>query len=60
MSNPLLNKFNTLYTSAPFSQIKNSHFKPAFEKAIEEAKKQIDSIVSNSKVPTFLNFQASN
>ncbi|MDV7186960.1 M3 family metallopeptidase [Lutibacter sp. TH_r2] len=55
MSNPLLHKFNTLYSTAPFSKIKNKHFKPAFEKAIESAKNEIDTIVSNTSVPNFKN-----
>ena len=35
MKNPLLEKFNTIYSSAPFSKIKNSDFEPAFFKAIK-------------------------
>lgn len=53
--NPLLKEFKTPYNTAPFSEIKNEHFKPAFEKAIELAKKEIDNIVSNSEEPTFKN-----
>ncbi|MDC6366545.1 MULTISPECIES: M3 family metallopeptidase [Flavobacteriaceae] len=51
MNNPLLKPFN----KAPFSQIKNEHFKPAFLQAIEEAKKEIDEIAQNSESPTFAN-----
>ena len=42
MSNPLLEPFN----QAPFSKIKNEHFKPAFLQAIEDTKKEIDDIAS--------------
>ena len=55
MNNPLLQSFDTPYTSAPFSKIKNEHFKPAFEKAIALAKAEIDSIVSNPAAPTYAN-----
>lgn len=53
--NPLLEKFNTPFETPPFSKITNQHFKPAFEKAIEWAKEEIDAIVKNSNVPTFQN-----
>jgi len=49
--NPLLEDFNT----APFSKIKVEHFKPAFLKAIDMAKAEIDSIVKNEEAPTFQN-----
>ncbi|MDX1829395.1 MAG: M3 family metallopeptidase [Lutibacter sp.] len=55
MSNPLLQKFETPFNTAPFSKIKNEHFKPAFEKAIEIATAEIDAICNNPKVPTFEN-----
>ena len=55
MNNPLLQDFNTNYQTAPFSKIKNNHFKPAFEKAIVMAKAEIDTIVSNEAKPTFHN-----
>lgn len=53
--NPLLQKFNTKYTTAPFSKIKNEHFEPAFKEAIKMAKVEIDTIVNNPNVPTFEN-----
>ncbi len=55
MNNPLLQKYNTKYTTAPFSQIENKHFKPAFKKAIQWAKTEIDSIAESSDTPTFEN-----
>lgn len=51
MQNPLLQSFDT----APFSKIKNAHFKPAFEQAITAAKSEIDAITSNREAPTFEN-----
>lgn len=49
--NPLLSPFDT----APFSKIKNAHFKPAFLQAIADAKAEIDAITSNTDAPTFEN-----
>ena len=49
--NPLLTQFDT----APFSEIKNEHFKPAFEKAIEMARAEIDEICQNSSPASFEN-----
>ena len=51
MNNPLLETFN----EAPFSKIKNEHFKPAFLQAIDDTKKEIDEIVNNPEPPTFKN-----
>lgn len=55
MDNPLLLEFSGLLGTAPFSKIKNAHFKPAFEKAIEMAKAEIDAIVENTEEPNFEN-----
>ena len=49
--NPLLQEFD----QAPFSKIKNEHFKPAFLEAIERARKEIDVIVERKEPPTFQN-----
>lgn len=49
--NPLLTSFDT----APFSKIKNEHFKPALIKAIDDAKAEIDAIVNTKESPTFEN-----
>ncbi|NNC70993.1 MAG: M3 family peptidase, partial [Flavobacteriaceae bacterium] len=55
MSNPLLEKFHTKHTCAPFSLIKEKHFKPAFKKAIDQAKAEIDNITSTQEAPSFEN-----
>ena len=49
--NPLLTPFDT----APFSKLKNEHFKPAFLKSIESAGEEILAIAENEAVPTFQN-----
>jgi oligopeptidase A len=51
MNNPLLKSFDT----APFSKIKNEHFKPAFLESMTQARKEIDLIANASSVPTFEN-----
>ena len=50
-TNPLLENF----AIAPFEQIQNEDFKPAIEKAIANAKAEIDAIVNNTEAPTFEN-----
>ena len=47
--------FNTKYNTAPFSQIKNEEYLPAFQEGIALAKAEIDAIVNNSEKPTFEN-----
>ncbi|RNC89246.1 MAG: M3 family peptidase [Allomuricauda sp.] len=51
MQNPLLAPFD----QAPFSKIKNEHFKPALVQGIDMAKKEIDAIIENQEAPTFQN-----
>lgn len=53
--NPLLTSFTTPYATAPFTKIKNEHFKPAIETGIISAKKEIDALVDNKETPTFQN-----
>ncbi len=49
--NPLLSSFDT----APFSEIQNEHFKPAFIEAIENARSEIDAITASKQEPSFEN-----
>lgn len=51
MTNILLQNFD----KAPFSQIKNADFEPAFEQAIKEAKQEVLTISENSEKPNFEN-----
>lgn len=55
MKNPLLEPFNTPYDTAPFSQIKEEHFEPAFRIAIGMAQDEIDAITSSREEPSFEN-----
>ena len=50
-----LKKFTTKYNTAPFSKINLSDYKEAFEKTIELARTEIDSIIKNTEAPTFSN-----
>ena len=51
----LTQDFNTKYNTAPFSQIKNEEYLPAFQEGIALAKAEIDVIVNNPEKPTFEN-----
>ena len=53
--NVLNHNFSAPYNTAPFSKIKNDDFLPAFKKAIENAREEIDIITNNTEVPTFKN-----
>lgn len=55
MQNPLLTTFATPYNSAPFSEIKEEHFLPAFAELIKISEKEIDDIVKNPADPSFEN-----
>ena len=54
-NNPLLQEFKTPHETAPFAEIKNKHFLPAFREAIKEGEAEVNSIVENSEAPTFEN-----
>jgi peptidyl-dipeptidase Dcp len=53
--NPLSGEWKTLFGAPPFDKIKPSHFRPAIEKAIKEAEKEISSITDNDDAPVFDN-----
>lgn len=55
MQNPLLENFQTPYQSAPFNEIKEEHFLPAFQELIKISEKEIDDLVNNPEAPTFEN-----
>lgn len=47
--------FSTPYNTAPFSQIKDAYFLPAFQTAIEDARTEIDAIIATEADATFEN-----
>ena len=51
MSNPLLIPFDQV----PFNEIKDEHFKPAFDAALADARKEIEAIAQNPEAATFEN-----
>ncbi len=53
--NPLLQKWDTPFETAPFEKIKPEHYLPAFKAAIEQHDKEIQEIVSNKEAATFDN-----
>lgn len=55
MQNPLLQNFNTKHNSAPFKEIKEEHYLPAFKELIKISEKEIDEIVENTSEPNFEN-----
>lgn len=54
-NNPLLKEFKTPHETAPFAEIKNEHFLPAFKEAINKGEEEVKNIAENEKEPTFEN-----
>jgi peptidyl-dipeptidase Dcp len=54
-TNPLLGDFNTPHQTAPFGEIKNQHFMPAFQEAIKKGEAEINFIADDLGKPTFEN-----
>jgi len=54
-ANPLLTEWNTPFELPPFSEIEPAHFTEAFEKAMAEARAEINAIADNADAPTFDN-----
>ncbi len=53
--NPFFVEWETPFDIPPFDQIRNEHYKPAFERAIEEQRADIEVIRNNPEPPTFEN-----
>jgi len=53
--NPFFAEYETPFGVPPFNEITIEHYKPAFEKAIEEQKAEIEAIVGNQEAPNFEN-----
>lgn len=54
-NNPLLGEFKTPHQTAPFDEIKNEHFIPAFQETIKLGEKEIAAIINNPAAPSFDN-----
>lgn len=55
MENPLLTESTCRWGAPQFDRIREEHYIPAFKEGIEEAKAEIDAIVSNPEKPDFGN-----
>ncbi|MBT8454773.1 MAG: M3 family metallopeptidase, partial [Alphaproteobacteria bacterium] len=55
MTNPLLSDWDTPFQIAPFDQISDDDFEPAFDEALERARAAIAQIADNPEPPTFEN-----
>src|SRR5574344_517771 len=53
--NPLLVESGLPYGAPAFDKIQNSHYLPAFEQSIKEAKAEVDAIINNPEEPSFEN-----
>ena len=53
--NILTQKFNTKYETAPFQEIKEECYLPAFQELITQSEKEIDAIANNPAEATFEN-----
>ncbi len=54
-NNPLSVESTAPYGAPRFDEIRNEHYKPAFEQAVREAREDVDAIVANPEAPTFAN-----
>lgn len=55
LDNPLIKTLKTPHQTPLFSEIKLIDYEPAFEYGLEDARKDVDAIVKNTKKPTFEN-----
>jgi peptidyl-dipeptidase Dcp len=53
--NPLLNEWRTPFEAPPFDEIQERHYRPAFEKGMQEQLAEIAAIVESAEAPTFEN-----
>lgn len=53
--NPLLKPFETKYHSAPFNEIKEEHYLPAFQELIKVSEQEIENIATNLAESNFQN-----
>ena len=53
--NPLLRPWTGPFEAPPFAAIEAAHFRPAFDAALDEARKEIAAIAANPDPPGFAN-----
>jgi peptidyl-dipeptidase Dcp len=54
-TNPFFTEWTTPFGTPPFPEIKDGHFRPAFEQGMAGQKKEVESISSSAEPPTFAN-----
>ncbi len=55
MSNPLLETWSTPFGMPPFDTIRDEHFAPAFDAALDEARAATKAVAEDPDAPTFAN-----
>jgi peptidyl-dipeptidase Dcp len=55
MTNPLLADWTTLFALPPFGEIAPADFRPAFDAALDQARKEIAAVADDPAEPTFAN-----
>jgi peptidyl-dipeptidase Dcp len=53
--NPLLEAWSGPFEAPPFDRIEPGHFRPAFDAALRDARREIDAIAADPAPPTFAN-----
>jgi peptidyl-dipeptidase Dcp len=54
-NNPFFSDYNTPFNVPPFEKIMAKHYMPAFEKGMEEGRKDIEKLIKNDEEPDFEN-----
>jgi peptidyl-dipeptidase Dcp len=55
MQNPLLETFDTPFQVPPFGQIKEEHYEPAIDVALQQARDEINVIAKDTSLPSYEN-----
>jgi peptidyl-dipeptidase Dcp len=53
--NPLLGEWKTPFEAPPFDEIEIDHYRPAFERAMQEQLDEVAAIAGSAEAPTFAN-----
>lgn len=53
--NPFFEAYKTPHETIPFNSIKTEHYLPAFEESMKQQTKEIDTIITNTEIPSFEN-----
>ena len=54
-ANPLLEPWTGPFEAPPFERIEPGHFRPAFDAALRDARREIDAVAADPAPPTFAN-----